>query len=306
MADETTEFTLSCVPCEAKDFNTGRCRVVPKLIDTIGGRINSPVRIKTDSGFVFCSLWPRNDEQHKIIQYDALVTYTLPDNDKTNRTGERFRKENVSSKNIVLINPADAQNVVVTLALSNSVDDFQHEQTRVAQDMKREKVVQRLLRGCVVMQGCEVKPKECRNNRNSFKGIAKILVTTTEPSTQSLTDEPVKINDRTKITVKSVRRGHFLESNDNQILAGLDDAARELREILNYPFQYPECFAKLGLECPKGILLQGAPGVGKTLLVKTVTLQCNAQLITLNGTDVFGPHPGESEENLRKTFKIAR
>ena len=304
MADETIEFELSCVPCEAKDFNTGRCRVVPKLIDTIGGRINSPVRIETGSGFVFCSLWPRNGGQHKIIQYDTLVT--LPHSNKTNRNGERLRKKKISSKNIAAINPVDAQNVIVTLALSNSVDDFQHGQTGVALEMKREKVVRSLLRGCVVMQGCEVKPKESRNNRNSFKGIAKILVTSTEPSTQSLADEPVIINDKTKVTVKLVRRGHFLEDNDNQILAGLDDVARELREILNYPFQYPECFAQLGLECPKGILLQGAPGVGKTLLVKTVTFQCNAQFITLNGTDVFGPYPGESEENLRKTFEIAR
>jgi len=76
--------------------------------------------------------------------------------------------------------------------------------------------------------------------------------------------------------------------------------------VLSYPFQYPKCFSHLRLECPKGILLQGAPGVGKTLLVKSVASQCSAQLITLNGTDVFGPHPGEREENLRKTFEIAR
>jgi len=76
--------------------------------------------------------------------------------------------------------------------------------------------------------------------------------------------------------------------------------------VLSYPFQYPKCFSHLRLECPKGILLQGAPGVGKTLLVKSVASQCSAQLITLNSTDVFGPHPGESEENLRKTFEIAR
>ena len=116
----------------------------------------------------------------------------------------------------------------------------------------------------------------------------------------------MQVTDKTKIIFESIRRGSELENENNKILTGLDDTVKELQEVLNYPFQYPKCFDHLGLDCPKGILLQGAPGVGKTLLVKSVTSQCNVQLITLNGTDVFGPHPGESEENLRKTFKIAR
>lgn len=304
MADETMDFELNCVPCEAKDFNTGRCRVSPKIAEKIGGIINSPVRIETDSGFVFCSLWPRNDGQDKFVQYDTLVT--LPNSNKTGRNNESCYKKNISLKDIAIINPVDAKSVVIALMLSSSDDDFEHVLTHVAREMKRERLARNLLRGCVVMQGCFVQPKECRNNRNVSKGIAKILVISTAPSTQSLDREPVMITERTQITVKSVSRGQHLENSDNQILAGLDDVARELREVLSYPFQYPESFAQLGLECPKGILLQGAPGVGKTLLVKSVTLECKAQLITLNGTDVFGPHPGESEENLRRTFEIAR
>ena len=59
MADETTEFQRSCVFCEAKDFNTGRCRIAPSIIEKNNGKINSTVRLTVDSGFVFCSLWPR-------------------------------------------------------------------------------------------------------------------------------------------------------------------------------------------------------------------------------------------------------
>ena len=109
----------------------------------------------------------------------------------------------------------------------------------------------------------------------------------------------MKVTDETQIIVQSVSRGSELENKNSEIPAGLDDAVRELQEVLSYPFQYPKCFGHLGLECacPKGILLEGAPGVGKTVLVKSVTAQCSAQLITLNSTDVFGAHPGESEEN---------
>lgn len=304
MADETTNFVLNCVPCEAKDFNTARCRVAPILIERIGGIINSPVKIETDSECVFCSVWPRDDGLDKIIQYDTLVT--LPNCNKTSTDAKASYKKNVSIKNIAVIDPVEAKHVVIALALFSSGDDIQHDLNRAARDKRRDLQAQRLLRGCVVKKGCVIKPKESRNNRNSWKGIAKILVTSTDPSSETLTDKPVFINDRTQITVKSVRSGEFFENSDDQIVAGLDDVATELREILIYPFQYPECFAQLGLECPKGILLQGAPGVGKTLLVKTITSQCNTQLVTLNGTDVFGPHPGESEENLRKTFEMAR
>ncbi|XP_078367762.1 ATPase family gene 2 protein homolog B-like [Oculina patagonica] len=304
MADETIKFELNCVPCEAKDFNTGRCRIAPKIVEKIEGKINSPVRIAHGSGFVFCSLWPRTDGNDNVIQFDSLVT--LPNSGKTDKKSDICYKKNISENDIVSINPVDAKTVVVSLFLSNTAEDFENNLTQVAREIKRERVSRSLLRGCTIMQGCVVQPKELRNNQSSAKGIAKILVLSTEPSTQSLGNNPVRVTDKTQITVKSVRRGYHLENDNVQILAGLDDAARELREVLSYPFQYPECFGQLGLECPKGILLQGAPGVGKTLLVKSVTSQCNAQLITLNGTDVFGPHPGESEENLRKTFDIAR
>jgi transitional endoplasmic reticulum ATPase len=50
---------------------------------------------------------------------------------------------------------------------------------------------------------------------------------------------------------------------------------------------------------PKGILLRGPAGTGKTSLVKYVGYECNAYVITINGPEVFGARPGESEENLK-------
>ena len=300
MADETTEFQLSCFYCEAKDFNTGRCRIAPRIIETIGGKINSPVRLTVDTGFVFCSLWPRSKGNDNFIQYNSLVT--LPNSANTSKMKNTCYRKNISEKNIVIVEPVDANSVVVSLFFRKGAEDFDYNLT----EMKRERICDFLLRGCIVMQGCLIQPKEFRNNQGSSKGVEKILILSTEPSTQSLEDNPVKVNDKTKIIVQSVSRGSELEQKKSDILAGLDDTVKELQEVLNYPFHYPKCFGHLGLECPKGILLQGAPGVGKTLLVQSVTSKCSTQLITLNGTDVFGPHPGESEENLRKAFEIAR
>ena len=249
-------------------------------------------------------MWPRTNGNDNVVQYDSLVT--LPNSANTCKVNYTCYKKNISEKNIVIIQPVDAKTVVVSLFFRNGAEDLDYNLTEVAREIKRERVSGHLLRGCIIMQGCCIQPKEFRNNQNSSKRIAKILILSTEPSTQSLEDNPVQVTYKTKIIVQSVRRGCELENKNNDTLSGLDDTARELQEVLSYPFQYPKCFGRLGLECPKGILLQGAPGVGKTLLVQSVTSQCGAQLMILNGTDVFGPHPGESEENLRKTFEIAR
>lgn len=275
--------------------------MAPKLIEEIGGILNSHVKIATESEITFCKLWPRSDGQEHVIQYDTLVT--VPNSKKGNQSGYAFPKKNIPLKSITVIKPLQAKCVVTEVTLANLEDEIDDE---YVQDGIREKVLQRLLKGCVVVKGCEIRPKVLRNIPKSSRGIAKVLVISTEPVTRSVKDTAVLINERTQISVRSVKRGEILQSSNMQVLAGLDDISRELREILSYPFQYPDCFDCLGLQCPKGILLQGAPGVGKTLLVKTVASQCNAQLVTLNGTDIFGPHQGESEENLKKIFENAR
>jgi len=116
MADETTEFQLSCVYCEAKDFNTGRCRIAPKIIDRIVGKINSPVRLTVDSGFVFCSSWPRTNGDDNVVQYDSLVT--LPNTVNISKMNNTCYKKNILERNIVIMEPVDAKTVVVSLFFS--------------------------------------------------------------------------------------------------------------------------------------------------------------------------------------------
>ena len=89
-------------------------------------------------------------------------------------------------------------------------------------------------------------------------------------------------------------------------IGGLQDEIQKVREMIELPLRHPEIFEKLGVEAPKGILLYGAPGTGKTLLAKAVANESNAHFISISGPEIMSKFYGESEARLREIFKEAR
>ncbi|KAJ3040816.1 hypothetical protein HDV00_010431 [Rhizophlyctis rosea] len=87
---------------------------------------------------------------------------------------------------------------------------------------------------------------------------------------------------------------------------GLEKAYASLLEVVTYPLLHAELVARMGIEVPKGVLLYGPPGVGKTLLVSTIAQACGAKLFTIHGPEVFGAYIGDSERHLRDKFNEAR
>lgn len=88
-------------------------------------------------------------------------------------------------------------------------------------------------------------------------------------------------------------------------IGGLDDEVKKVREMIELPLRHPEIFERLGIEPPKGVLLHGSPGTGKTLLAKAVANETNANFILINGPEIMSKYYGQSEENLRKKFEDA-
>ncbi len=89
-------------------------------------------------------------------------------------------------------------------------------------------------------------------------------------------------------------------------IGGLDEIKQELREAVEWPLKYPERFTNLGIKPPKGILLYGPPGSGKTLLAKAVANESEANFILVKGPELLSKWVGESEKAVRKVFKRAR
>ncbi|MEM2995085.1 MAG: CDC48 family AAA ATPase [Candidatus Bathyarchaeia archaeon] len=89
-------------------------------------------------------------------------------------------------------------------------------------------------------------------------------------------------------------------------IGGLEEVKQELKEAVEWPLKNPEVFKKLGINPPKGILLYGPPGCGKTLLARAVATESEANFITIKGPEVFSKWVGESEKAIREVFRKAR
>lgn len=88
-------------------------------------------------------------------------------------------------------------------------------------------------------------------------------------------------------------------------IGGLKGVVEKVREMIELPLRHPEIFERLGVEPPKGVLLHGSPGTGKTLLAKAVANESGANFISISGPEVMSKWYGQSEENLRKKFEEA-
>jgi transitional endoplasmic reticulum ATPase len=88
-------------------------------------------------------------------------------------------------------------------------------------------------------------------------------------------------------------------------VGGMADAIDQLREMVELPLRYPELFTRLGVDPPKGVLLHGPPGTGKTRLARAVANESDAEFFLINGPEIMGSAYGESEKQLREIFEAA-
>src|SRR3989339_516860 len=88
-------------------------------------------------------------------------------------------------------------------------------------------------------------------------------------------------------------------------LGGLHEEVKKVREMIELPLKHPELFERLGIEPPKGILLHGPPGCGKTLLAKAVANESDATFLLINGPEVVSKFVGEAEKKIREKFEEA-
>ncbi|MCS4540363.1 MAG: CDC48 family AAA ATPase [Thaumarchaeota archaeon] len=111
-----------------------------------------------------------------------------------------------------------------------------------------------------------------------------------------------------KDVMPSAMREVYLETPDVKWteIGGLEAVKRELAEAVEWPLRYPELYKAIGYTMPRGILLYGPSGTGKTLLAKAVATESEANFISVRGPELLSKWVGESERGVREVFRRAR
>ncbi len=130
----------------------------------------------------------------------------------------------------------------------------------------------------------------------------RLIVVSASPKGVVHIDENTEIELRPEYEEPQAARRADVTYDD---IGGMAATIDQLREMVELPLRYPELFERLGVEPPKGVLLHGPPGTGKTRLARAVANESDAQFFLINGPEIMGSAYGESESRLRDIFEEA-
>jgi transitional endoplasmic reticulum ATPase len=160
---------------------------------------------------------------------------------------------------------------------------------------KEGKYIGSLLDGLPIVEGDKVRATLFGTRYNEF------IVESTTPKGVVV----IRPNTTLRITPVPTGRPERLTVSYEDV-GGLNREIQKIREMVELPLKYPQVFERLGIEAPKGVLLYGPPGCGKTLIARAVANETDATFLSINGPEIIHKFYGESEARLREIFETAR
>ena len=153
----------------------------------------------------------------------------------------------------------------------------------------------RLLEGRPIIKGQHVRV-------NTVSNPLSFIVVSTQPSGPVILSMTTSLVVNEKVIKELEGRPTHLTYED---IGGLRREILLIREMIELPLRHPELFEKLGIEPPKGVLLHGPPGTGKTMIAKAIANATDANFISISGPEIISKYYGESEKHIREKFEEA-
>ncbi|XP_021500745.2 ATPase family gene 2 protein homolog B isoform X2 [Meriones unguiculatus] len=273
---------LKLLPVDPRDRGTQRCRLGPAALRSLGARLGSPLRISlADGGCCLCTAWPRRDGADGFVQLDPQCA--SPGAAAAVAAAGRLRLDRLQPVPCPPLRRLAVWPELRPQAGAPSPAAV----LEVAHELLRHRPVSR---GHVLATAPGVPGP-----------VAALHVVGGTPD-----PEPAGwVTPHTRITLGD-KPPPQVQPPGEVALGGLSETADSLRELLLLPLRYPLALSALGLAVPRGVLLAGPPGVGKTQLVRAVAREAGAELLAVSAPALQGSRPGETEENVRRVFQRAQ
>ncbi len=269
MAKNTDQpIKLKIVEALSKDMGRAYARMDPEDLAKIGANIGDVVEV----------IGKRRTACKAMPAYKDLRGQSRIQLDGVSRQNARAGLDETVSVSKIVCRPADRV-VLSPVNVKPSERDLEY--------------IGSLLDGLPVMEGDLIKATLFGSRSADF------TVESVSPK------EPVLVNPTTQLLVgksAEAKAGMTLSYED---IGGLKPQVHRIREMIELPLRYPEVFERLGIDAPKGVLLHGPPGCGKTLIARSIANETDAKFFSVSGPEIIHKFYGESEAHLRKIFADA-
>ena len=250
---QNKSLSLRVAEAQPKDVGRGIVRLDPKDLDRLGVSTGDVVEIAGKRATVARAM-PiyAADRGMKIIQIDGI----------TRSNAGASLDENVSVRKVE-VQPATSLELAPVEAL------------RISRAQAQARYLARLLDGIPVVAGDRVRVDLIGTRAQTFT-VGKVA-----PA------GPVLINPRTAVRFAGAEAVAEPSAITYEDIGGLRKETRRIREMIELPLRYPEIFERLGIDPPKGVLLHGPPGCGKTLIARAVAHETSANFLSINGPEII-------------------
>ncbi|MFX1277246.1 MAG: CDC48 family AAA ATPase [Promethearchaeota archaeon] len=263
-------ISLRVQKAKERDIGKNIIRIDPKTMEDLGIKTGDVIAIKGKKESAGIA-WPSYPQDHGlgIVRFDSRLR---------KNTGTSI-DDNIE---IVKVNALIAQNVVLAPA-----------SMKIKSNPRFETFVRRKLNNYPVTLDDIIHISIGISREISFK------VKSLRPKGICQIKQETVIHISETVTPDEETRTEYVTYED---VGGLDREIQRVREMVELPLRHPSLFKRLGIDPPKGVLLRGPPGCGKTLLAKAVANESEAHFISINGPEIMSKFYGESEKKLRKIF----